>query len=328
MNAADRANVREARGATASAAGEAAPATERRLEHAIEVTGLSKRYGRHRVLDGVDMAVPRGSIFGFLGLNGAGKTTTIRILLGLLRPDGGTCRIAGLDPTRQPVEVRRRVGYMAENQAMYGWMKVREIIDWCGRFHPQWDGGLAAELREQMRLAAEAKVGSLSKGQSSKLALLLALAHRPDVVILDDPVLGLDPIARKDFLRDVVGQLQARDVTVFFSSHLLYEIEPICDRVAILHEGRIVACEPVDALRERVKRVELRTADAAMLRAVPHLLDARREEDRWMLTVGDIAAAREPLAAASANGVTTVDLNLDEIFEAYVIGRPLGEAGS
>lgn len=194
----------------------------------IEIRGLSKSFGRTRVLDGVDLTVPRGSVFGFLGLNGAGKSTTIRILLGLLRADGGSCRVAGTNPLHEPIATRRRVGYMAENQTMYAWMKVAEMSAWCGRFYPSWDAGLAEALRRQMGLAADAKIGTLSKGQTSKLALLLALAHRPELVILDDPVLGLDPLARRDFLREVIGQLQARDVTVFFSSHLLYEIEPVC----------------------------------------------------------------------------------------------------
>lgn len=290
-------------------------------EPMIEIAGLKKSFGRKQVLNGVDLCVPRGSVFGFLGVNGAGKSTTIRILLGLLRPDGGTCRVAGVDPARDPVNVRSRVGYMAENQTMYGWMRVGELIKWCRRFYQVWDQTLAEELCGQMGLAPDAKVGTLSKGQNSKLALLLALVHRPELVVLDDPTLGLDPIARRDFLRDVIGHLQARDVTVFFSSHLLYEIEPICDQVAILHEGRIITCEPVDTLRERVKRVELRPTDAAGLRTIPGVLDAQRDGERWSLTVSDIEQAREPLAAISANGVTTVDLNLDEIFEAYVAGR-------
>jgi ABC-2 type transport system ATP-binding protein len=308
----------------------------------IEIAGLRKSFGRKTVLAGVDLRVPRGAVFGFLGLNGAGKTTLIQILLGLARADGGQCRVLGLDPARQGVEIRRRVGYMAENQAMYGWMRVREIIDWAGRFHPTWDRALADGLRQQMELAANAKVGTLSKGQTSKLALLLALAHRPEFVILDDPVLGLDPLARRDFLRDVVGQLQARDVTVFFSSHLLYEIEPICDYVAILHDGHIVAADTVDALRARVKRVELRapaveahaptTAERApaaaahaptleRLRTLPTLLDVHREGEHWSVTVADIAAARPALQQLGANGMVTQDLNLDEIFEAYVAGR-------
>ena len=243
----------------------------------IEVRNLTKFYGKSRGIVDVSFDVQEGEIFGFIGPNGAGKSTTIRILLGLLRPEGGACRVAGTDPLHEPIATRRRVGYMAENQTMYAWMKVGEIIAWCGRFYPNWDAGLAEELRGQMGLAADAKVGTLSKGQTSKLALLLALAHRPELVILDDPVLGLDPLARRDFLRDVIGQLQARDVTVFFSSHLLYEIEPICDHVAILHGGRIVVSEPVEALRTRVKRVELRPRGAGMPAALRHL---RRLEHR------------------------------------------------
>jgi ABC-2 type transport system ATP-binding protein len=287
----------------------------------IEIHGLRKRFGTKTVLDGVDLNVPPGSIFGFLGLNGAGKTTTISILLGLLKADGGSCSVAGVDPAKDSVEVRRRIGYMAENQTMYGWMTVQEIIDWCGGFYPTWDRDIAKELCQQMSLTADAKVGTLSKGQSSKLSLLLALAHRPKLVILDDPVLGLDPLARRDFLRDVISQLQARDVTVFFSSHLLYEIEPICDRVAILHQGKIVACDAVDALRERVRRVELSPKDPASLRNVPTLLDVRIEGERAWATVSDYAMAREPLERLSRNGTVVSGLNLDEIFEAYVAGR-------
>jgi len=287
----------------------------------INVQGLHRKFGKLKVLQGLDLDVPAGSIFGFLGLNGAGKTTLIRILLGLLKPNAGKCLVTGIDPQVNALEVRRRVGYMAENQTMYAWMRVGRIIDWVSRFYPVWDSGFAERLREQMKLDKDKKVGSLSKGQSSRLALLLALAHHPEMVILDDPTLGLDPIARRDFLRDVIGHLQAEGVTVFFSSHLLYEIEPICDRVAILHEGRIIRCAPVDELRERVKRVLFKPADAGRIAEVPGLLDARSHEDRWSVTVEDIEAARGPLASMGSNSLSVVDLNLDEIFEAYVIGR-------
>ncbi len=288
----------------------------------IHVAGLHKRFGRHDVLRGVDLDVPAGSIFGFLGLNGAGKTTLIRTMLGLLRPDAGGCTVAGLDPQADGVGVRSRIGYMAENQAMYGWMRVQQIIDWVGRFYPTWDAGFAASLRDQMHLARDAKVGTLSKGQTSRLALLLSLAHHPRMVILDDPTLGLDPIARRDFLRDVIGHLQASGVTVFFSSHLLYEIEPICDRVAILKEGRIIQSAGVDELRERVKRLMVTPQDRADLAGVPGVLDAQMHEGRWAVTVENAELARPALADMSRNGLAVVDLNLDEIFEAYVIGRP------
>jgi ABC-2 type transport system ATP-binding protein len=287
----------------------------------IRVEGLRKRFGTREVLRGVDLQVPEGSIFGFLGLNGAGKTTLIRVMLGLLRADEGRCSVAGADSRTDALSVRQRVGYMAENQAMYAWMRVGQIIDWVGRFYPQWDATLAEQLRGQMKLDANQKVGVLSKGQSSRLSLLLALAHRPRIVILDDPTLGLDPIARKDFLRDVIGYLQAENVTVFFSSHLLYEIEPICDRVAILHEGRIIKCSPVDELRESVKRILLAPSAQADLQRIPGLLDVQQESGRLSLTMEKAPEAREALKSMGCNGVSVVDLNLDEIFEAYVIGR-------
>jgi ABC-2 type transport system ATP-binding protein len=172
-----------------------------------------------------------------------------------------------------------------------------------------------------MKLDADALVGSLSKGQTSRLALLLALAHHPRTVILDDPTLGLDPVARRDFLRDVIGHLQAAGATVFFSSHLLYEIEPICDRVAILHEGRIIKAAGVDELRERVKRVLLPPDASPRPSEVPGLLDIQSVDGRWTVTVEDIEDARPVLATMSRDGFSVVDLNLDEIFEAYVIGR-------
>lgn len=287
----------------------------------IHVEGLRKRFGKHEVLRGVDLDVPAGSIFGFLGINGAGKTTLIRTLLGLIRSDGGRCTVAGIDPAENALEIRRRIGYMAENQTMYAWMRVGYLIDWVSRFYPTWDQPFARQLLQQMRLDVDQKVGALSKGQSSRLALLLALAHHPQLVILDDPTLGLDPIARRDFLRDVIGHLQAAGVTVFFSSHLLYEIEPICDRVAILHNGRIIRSGAVDELRETVKRVVFEPAETAVAERLPGLLDVQTSDGRWAVTVEDIAAARQSLASMSRGQVSVVDLNLDEIFEAYVIGR-------
>ena len=190
-------------------------------DYAIEIQDLQFSYGRTPVLSGVNLQVPTGAIFGFLGRNGAGKTTTIKTLLGLLRPKAGTCRVLGLDPQNDPLGVRRGVGYMAEDQRMYGWMTVDQIIRWCASFYPQWDRAFTDRLLDTLQLDRKTRVKALSKGQNSKLALLLALGHRPQVVILDDPTLGLDPIARKEFLRNVIGLMQDQHVTVFFSSHLL-----------------------------------------------------------------------------------------------------------
>ncbi len=291
------------------------------LDGVIRIEGLRKGFGRHEVLRGVDLNVPVGSIFGFLGINGAGKTTLIRLLLGLIRSDAGRCLVDGLDPQTDALEIRRRVGYMAENQTMYGWMRVGELIQWVSWFYPDWDEAYAGELTRQMHLDVGTKVGALSKGQASRLALLLALAHHPRIVVLDDPTLGLDPIARKDFLRDVIGHLQAAGATVFFSSHLLYEIEPICDRVAILHDGRIVKAAPVDELRESIKRIVMEPVEEKAIEGLPGVLDVEVRSGRWAVTVENASSVRPVLARNSRVEPTVVDLNLDEIFEAYVIGR-------
>ena len=226
--------------------------------NAIEISGVAKRFGAKLVLEGVNLSVPAGQTFAFLGRNGAGKTTTIRMLLGLLKPDAGTVHVLGLDPQASATEVRQRVGYLAEDQAMFGWMRVRQIIEFVKPFYPTWDDAWARQLRERFELPLTTKVRHLSKGQGVRLGLLLALAHRPGLVILDDPTLGLDPIMRKEFLRDLVTYLQGERVSVFFSSHLLYEIEPVADAVAILDRGRIVRQASTEELRAKVKRPSCR----------------------------------------------------------------------
>ena len=253
-------------------------------KNAIEIKGLKFAYGRDGVLKGVELQVPQGSIFGFLGRNGAGKTTTIKLLLGLLKPDGGYCRIEGIDSQKDAISVRRIVGYMAEDQQMYGWMRIEQIIKWVASFYPGWDDKFTKQLLDMLELPRKSKVKTLSKGQNSRLALLLALGHRPKVVILDDPTLGLDPIARKEFLRYVIGLLQTNGVTVFFSSHLLYEIEPVADYVAILDKGIIIKAERTFDLRGSVKKIVLNTSQNDFSK-IEGILDASKTGERVALTV-------------------------------------------
>ncbi len=287
---------------------------------AIEVTSLTKRFGRRTVLDGVSLRVVRGRTYAFLGCNGAGKTTTIRILLGLLRPDSGSAAVLGLNPARDALAVRRRVGYMAEDQAMFGWMRVAEVLRFMAPFYPTWDADLAGKLLGQFALPPRTRVRHLSKGESCRLALLLALAHRPELVILDDPTLGLDPIMRKQFLRDVVTHLQSAGATVFFSSHLLYEVEPVADEVAILDRGRIVVAEETERLRERVKQLVLPAEAYRRIGELPGALDVRFSGSQAAVVVGDAAEAMRAAAAAGVHPQIN-DLNLDEIFEAHVAGQ-------
>jgi len=291
-------------------------------EDVVEIKDLYFSYRRHQVLKGVNLKVEQGSIFGFLGRNGAGKTTTMKLLLGLLEPASGHCKVNGVDPQKDALNVKRSVGFMAEDQQMYGWMRIEEILKWVASLYPAWDHSFASRLVELFDLPLKSKVKSLSKGQNTRLALLLALGHRPKVVILDDPTLGLDPIARKAFLRYVIDILQNEGVTVLFSSHLLYEIEPVADHVAILHEGTILKSSETQGLRETVRGFLLTPRPDVDLESLPGILDLSRSGHRTSIVLENCDdQSRKAVKQISTNGIQETALNLDEIFEAYVIGN-------
>jgi ABC-2 type transport system ATP-binding protein len=289
-------------------------------EPAIDVQAVYKSFRRTEVLRGVTLRVERGKTFAFLGRNAAGKTTTIRMLLGLLKRDDGAIRVLGLDPTREPLELRRRVGYLAEDQTMWGWMRVEEILRFVAPFYPTWDHELALKYVRDFELPPRTKIKHLSKGQNVRLGLVLALAHRPELVILDDPALGLDPIMRKQFNRDLITHLQGEGRTVFYSSHLLYEVEPIADEVAILDAGRIVRQADTETLRRDVKQLILSRESLAAARDELQILDERADGEQIAIVVDAASRAIQTLAREGIEH-RVVDLNLDEIFEAYVVGR-------
>lgn len=285
----------------------------------IEIRNLRKRYREKEVLSDLSFIVTRGQTFAFLGRNGAGKTTTIQMLLGLLKPDSGSVEVLGVNPAIDPLLVRSSVGYLAEDQTMFGWMTVEQLIRFIAPFYPTWDHKLAADYVKQFELPLRTKVRHLSKGQNVRLGLLLALAHRPQVVILDDPALGLDPIMRRDFNRDLVTHLQAEGRTVLYSSHLLYEVEPVADMVAILHEGHIVRQGTPEDLRIKIQRLVMTTESVARVGSRLKVLDGRIVAGEVILTVDDADQAIAMLRQDEI-GHKTVSLNLDEIFEAFVTG--------
>ena len=209
------------------------------------------------MLQNVSLSIPAGQTLALLGRNGAGKTTMIRILLGVLPADSGVCRLGGVDPAVDPLKVRSNVGYLAEDQTMYGWMTPVELCRFLAPFYPTWDMKLARDSLDRFEIPSHTRIGRLSKGQAVKLGLVVALAHRPAIVILDDPAMGLDPIARKEFNRDLVEHLQTSGCTVLYSSHLLDEVEAVADAVAILDRGKIVRTGTTDRLRDEVKQIVL-----------------------------------------------------------------------
>lgn len=286
----------------------------------IRVDGIRKQFRGHEILKGVSFEVQPGQTYAFLGRNGAGKTTLIRMLLGLLAPEAGSVSVLGINPRTNPLAVRRRVGYLAEDQRMFGWMTVEQIVRFVAPFYDTWDEVLAEQYLNQFELPRRTKIKNLSKGQNVRLGLILALAHRPELVILDDPVLGLDPIMRKEFNRDLIAHLQGEGRTVLYSSHLLYEVEPVADAVGILHHGKLVRQGATEELREQVKRLLVPAAELGRLQGLK-VLDVTSAGERTALTVDD---ASDAIARLHRIGIEPeiVDLNLDEIFEAFVIGRP------
>jgi ABC-2 type transport system ATP-binding protein len=228
----------------------------------IAAQGLTRRYGRFVAVDSLDLSVPAGTIFGFLGPNGAGKTTTIRMLLGLLRPSAGRVSIGGRDCWRDSPRIKHDIGYLPGDLRLYPSWSTATALRVVGRIRGRDMTTPGRALAERFSLDSNVPVRAMSRGMRQKLGLILALAHRPKLLILDEPTASLDPIMQQA-LAEHLRQAAAEGGTVFFSSHTLSEVENLCDRVAIVREGRIVANDTIEALRERARReVRIVFADA------------------------------------------------------------------
>lgn len=232
-----------------------------------------------------------------MGANGAGKTTLIRHVLGLLKPQRGSVRVFGLDPVKEPVAVLSRIGYLSEEGDLPGWMRVDDLMRYMRAFYPSWDEGYAQQLRKQFELDPAAKVKGLSKGQKARAGLLVALAYRPELLLLDEPSSGLDPIVRRDILGAIVRTIADEGRTVLFSSHLLDEVERISDRIAMLKGGRILFTGELDEIKQMHHRLTLRFDGEACWRH-----DLARDIVPWL--IGLLLVAKLALA-------TTVVRSLD-----------------
>ncbi len=202
--------------------------------------------------------MPRGVVFGLVGANGAGKTTLIKHILGLLKPQGGTVRVFGRDPVRDPVGVLSRVGYLSEERDLPEWMRVGELLRYLRAFYPGWDDDFADDLRRRFALNTDARIKQLSQGQKARAGLLAALAYRPELLVLDEPSSGLDPVVRREILAAIIRTIADEGRTVLFSSHLLDEVERVSDHVALIDRGRIVLCGPLDEVKASHRRLTLR----------------------------------------------------------------------
>jgi len=230
------------------------------MNSAILTQGLSKAFGRTAVLEGLDLDVPVGSIYGLLGPNGAGKTTTIKIVMNILRPSGGRSEALGVDSLRLGPAEFARIGYVSENQELPEWMTVEYFLEYLSGFYPTWDAALAAELTRSFELPLDRKLGRLSRGMRMKAALASSLAYRPELIVLDEPFTGLDALVRDELIEGLLAR--AEGSTILISSHDLAEIESFASHVGYLDGGRLRFSEELETLRARFREISL-TFDAA-----------------------------------------------------------------
>ncbi len=282
----------------------------------VQIEKLTRRFDTKLAINELSLTVPRGGVFGLIGGNGAGKTTLLRHILGMLKAQSGSVRVFGLNPVENPVGVLGRIGYLSEDRNLPNWMRIRDLMRYTQAFYPGWDETYAEELRDAFDLDPKGRVRNLSRGQRARAGLLVALAYRPDLLVLDEPSSGLDPVVRRDILGAIIRTIGEEGRTVLFSSHLLDEVERVADRVAIIHEGKILLTASMDEIKESHRRVTLRFERAVS--EAPKLVGALAQEgsgSEWTYVCsGEVEQLRLAAQALGATVVSDSSLSLDEIF--------------
>jgi ABC-2 type transport system ATP-binding protein len=296
-------------------------------DYAVVSEGLSKRFGRKKALDSVDIHVPCGSIYGLVGPNGAGKTTLIRCLLGLLNATEGRLHVLGHDVRKESAAVRRRVGHVAALQPLWDWMKVRELARFMSGCYPRWNERLVADLLTRTGIDPEARLQALSRGQRALAALAVQVGHEPDLLILDEALTGLDPLARREVLRGVIEAMHDDSRTVLIAGQDLSDMERICDHVGVLVGGRLIAEGPLDVLKERMKRLRVSHAPEADLALPAGALSVTRGARETSFVLGD--GGEEVLRDLQARGLEAEadGLCLEEIVVSLAQSAPAGVRG-
>jgi ABC-2 type transport system ATP-binding protein len=289
---------------------------------AIITERLTKHYGGRRVVDSLSLRVPQGSVYGLLGRNAAGKSTAIKMLMGLVRPDSGRATLLGEDSDALSDATRARIAYLAEGHPLYGWMTIDEAVRFTRTFYSRWNETLVEQILEHFELPRRQKIRRLSRGQQAQVSLALAVAPDPELLVLDDPTLGLDTVVRRDFLESLIQIIQRQGRTILFSSHILGDVERVADRIGILVDGVLRVDCRTEVFRASVRKLVLEFAgyppDAP---AVPRLVSSRIVGTNLELVlVGYDDEQREAVEAMQPLSIEVLDLNLEDAFIEYTRG--------
>jgi ABC-2 type transport system ATP-binding protein len=287
----------------------------------IHIEGLTKLYGKQRGILDINLDIRRGEVFGYLGPNGAGKTTTIRTLLHFIFPSEGRASVLGLDIGQESLEIRRRTGYLPGELEAYENLTGVELLEFLGNLRGGVDRGYVRELAERFDYDLAQRIKSLSHGNRQKVGLIQAFMHRPELLILDEPTIGLDPLMQQEFYR-LIGEVKAEGKTIFLSSHIMPEVERVCDRVGIIREGHLIAVEDIDVLKERaIRQLEIRFAapvSPELFGDIAGVSDVQVEDNVLTCTIaGDIDTLIKAAAQHHVINVISHEPSLEEIFLAY-----------
>lgn len=282
----------------------------------IEIAGLCKSFGKHEVLHQVEWSIPSGAVVGLLGTNGSGKTTLIRCLLGMLRADSGRVLVDGEDAWDLSAKTKARIGYVDQRPLFYPWMNGSELLSYVGAMYPHWNKELCADLASQWNVPLSKTFGSLSPGEQQKVAILTALGNEPDLLVLDEPVSSLDPLARREFLKSLLDIARDKERTILLSTHITSDVERVATHVAFLHEGRIQWFDELDVTKDRIKRLRFRSNNAfPSLFSVPGALHTHVDGTLAIVAVAVTSQADIDSVCSRYNASVEVeDLNLEDIF--------------
>ena len=287
-------------------------------EIVLETKGLTKYYGARPALDHLDLRIPRGCICGFLGRNGAGKTTAIKLMLGLLEPTAGSASVLGCDSTALTPAIRQQIGYVTEGHRLFRWMTIERLEKFQRAFFPkQWDGRFFADMIEYFELSKKQKIKHLSNGQRAQVSLSLALAPNPELLIMDDPTLGLDAVIRRQFLEGMIELITRQGRTVLFSSHILADVERVADHIVVVDKGRLRADCSLEQFRASVRKVVLyfdgSMPDEVTLEGLLHCRRSERQLELTLVGVGEAEIASWAKQAGTER-YDFVEMNLEDQF--------------